>query len=243
MARKRRARSGRRDRLRGAGRGARQARDLDSRRATLIRGARSRDRRATVSPSAVREAARRGDLPYRCGARGAASPEGVKMTRRDEPGLDTRPDYLLPVQEPPETLGVIPPYMLETAPPHPFQRYLADVERMAAQGLELHQIAARLGFSEMVFADAAVRFRDLAAALTGGRARLWDQVSARLFRNAMAGDTSALTFLAKTKAGFAAPTVLQVETKPSEPKPAPITLDHVDGMAARQIELMARRAP
>lgn len=147
------------------------------------------------------------------------------------------------IHHPPETMEVIPPYMLAGDPPHGLSVHLPDIERMSAQGLEVLQIAMRLGLTESVLTDAAMRFRDVALALTGGRARLWDQASAVLYRKAMAGDTQALTFFLKTKGGFNAPVLLQSEPPrdDSGSAPAPITLDHVRGMAARQAALFVER--
>ena len=137
---------------------------------------------------------------------------------------------------------VVPPYLLADSPPHALSWALSDMERMSAQGLDLLQIAARLGISEAVLSDAGMRFRDVALALTGGRARMWDQVSAVILEKALGGDTAAAKFLLETKGGFATPVVLQAEP-PARPadRPAPVTLDHAQGLAAQQAALMARR--
>ena len=58
---------------------------------------------------------------------------------------------------------------------HIFERFLPQIEGLAAQGLKMTEIAARLQIPAAALVDAAARFPDVAAAFTGGRARGADE--------------------------------------------------------------------
>ena len=81
-----------------------------------------------------------------------------------------RAAFLTELDEIPAAYQIVPAKV-----PHVFKRFLPQIDGMAAQGMEMAEIAARLRIAAFVLIDAAARFPDVAAAFTGGRARGADE--------------------------------------------------------------------
>lgn len=107
-----------------------------------------------------------------------------------EPMSDTKTDdrvlpraaFLTELDETPRAYLLVPsPFR------HIFERSLPEIEHMAAQGLKMVEIAARLQIPAAALVDAAARFPDVAAAFTGGRDRGAAEISASLRAAGLAG--------------------------------------------------------
>ena len=121
--------------------------------------------------------------------------------------------------------------------PHVFERFLPQIERMAAQGLEVTQIAARLQLPPQALIDAAVRFSDVAAAFTGGTARGADEMSASVYAAGLAGNVAAASLLLKAKYGYTQ-TVTIADTRDNRTDAAPVSVSRVAEIAALQSDLL-----
>jgi hypothetical protein len=122
---------------------------------------------------------------------------------------------------------------------HPFTDALEHVERMAFQGMNGEQIAARLGVSARVLRDAAQHFPDLMAALTGGRARATDELSAVAMRAAIGkGDIGAVKFMLQTRHGYNPPKDGPSVVVNMGAGATPPALEIADEQAARQQRLL-----
>lgn len=137
--------------------------------------------------------------------------------------------------------GLPAPYTRALAVPrHALTDFLPHLDRMAAQGMELIHIAARLGLSTRVLNDFAERFADVKLALTGGFARGIDEMSGALYRAGVAeGAVGAQTFYLRTKANYRD----QKESGPAVvvnvgTAPAPITIEHAADLSERQRALL-----
>lgn len=116
--------------------------------------------------------------------------------------------------------------MLRT-PRHPLRKHLPHIERMAAQGMEPPQIAARLNVPLAVLEAAALEFEDVRVAFTGGRARGVDTASRAILKASERGDVGAAKFLLQSKGGFA-PTSRQEAPPPlASSGPAPIDMGDI----------------
>lgn len=85
---------------------------------------------------------------------------------------------------------------------HKYKPMLGHIERMAGQGMEPPQIAARLNIPVQDLLNAAELYEDVRVAFTGGRARLIDQMSFSMQQGALKGDLGAAKFLLQTKGDF-----------------------------------------
>jgi hypothetical protein len=133
-----------------------------------------------------------------------------------------------------------PHTLMLNVPTHVFTSRLDHIERMSYQGLNAYQIAARLGVSARVFADAAERFPDVRAALEGGSARAADELSGTAMRNAVAGrDSGMIKFLLQTKHQFVAPRETPSVTVNIGALGQPPTIEHAENLAEEQTRLLA----
>lgn len=76
---------------------------------------------------------------------------------------------------------------------HQFTDLLPAIERLSLQGLKASSIASRLAIPLEALTDAAAKFPDVEAALSGGRARGLEGVTKVLYKNAIEGETSAIS--------------------------------------------------
>jgi hypothetical protein len=88
------------------------------------------------------------------------------------------------------------------ADPQGYWGLLPHVERLAAQGMSLRQIAERLGLSQGALREAWIFLPEVRLALTGGRARGIDDASRTIALNIDKGDTASAVFLLKTKGDY-----------------------------------------
>ena len=128
--------------------------------------------------------------------------------------------------------------MVRGVPAHFLTSALPHIERMAAQGLEPGQIAARLNLSLGVLMDAAKRFEDVRMSLVGGRARGADELSASLYNAGINGNVAAAGMLLKTKHGFVAVQQVEVKTTSQQDLHAPVTIEHAESLRDAQALLI-----
>lgn len=135
------------------------------------------------------------------------------------------------------------PYLMVRVAHHPLQQYLPAIERMAAQGMQGNMIAARLGITVDELGDYAERCADVRLALTGGAARGVDETTAAARRGALIDGNAAMQrFLMESRGGFATPKEPKIAIAVNAPamlEHAPVTIDSVHAMAARQQRLLA----
>jgi hypothetical protein len=95
-----------------------------------------------------------------------------------------------------------PALQVALADPQGYWGLLPHVERLAAQGMSLRQIAERLGLSQGAFREAWIFLPEVRLALTGGRARGIDDASRAIAINIDKGDTASAVFMLKTKGDY-----------------------------------------
>ena len=77
---------------------------------------------------------------------------------------------------------------------------LNEIERMAGQGLTEEQIALNLGVHYTTLLERKKQYSEYGEAIKRGRAKAIDQVTNKLFENAMAGDNTAIIYWTKNMA-------------------------------------------
>ena len=125
-----------------------------------------------------------------------------------------------------------------SVPTHLLRPSLEAIERMSYQGLTIRQIAGRIGITSDELKNYATNYLDVELALTGGRARAADELSAEAMLAALGGDNKMLVTLLERKHGF---------TPPAPPSAPPVQVNiggpavgfaRADELARRQIEII-----
>lgn len=80
------------------------------------------------------------------------------------------------------------------------EKILAKVERLAAQGLTVEQIARVLGISPGTYYEKVKEYPELSETVKAGRAKGVEAISNALFDKAMSGDNTAMIFYLKNRA-------------------------------------------
>lgn len=79
---------------------------------------------------------------------------------------------------------------------------MKQVERLAARGLTLEQIATSLGISRRTLFSKKKQNKEFAEALERGQVQGLEEVANQLFEQAMNGNTTAMIFYLKTRGGW-----------------------------------------
>jgi hypothetical protein len=115
-----------------------------------------------------------------------------------------------------------------------YRHLLPYLERLAANGLSVAQIADVLGMSASLLADAAHYYPEINAAIVGGRARGVNEAATTITTNAKSGDTAAAKFKLQTTGGFTTKAqVIQVQTNIGQAE-APVKSDTLNALKDRQ---------
>jgi len=116
-----------------------------------------------------------------------------------------------------------------------YRHLLPHLEQMAANGLNVDQIARAMGMPESLLTDAMHYYPEIYHAIVGGRARGINEAATTVTKNAKAGETAAAKFKLQTKGEFStgkvAPPSVQVNIGTAE---APIKSAQLDAMRDKQ---------
>ena len=137
----------------------------------------------------------------------------------------------------PKAYQMIPPGVI---PPHDFTLQLSQIERMAYQGMRGDQIAARLGVTPSELMHAAMAYKDVELALSGGAARAADELTAAVMGAGLSGDTASAWKMLGARHGLGAPADSNVTVNVGQVEPPQaVSYDRGAELARRQAEALA----
>ena len=118
-----------------------------------------------------------------------------------------------------------------------------EIERLAGLGMTAAQIADRVGVSRRTLFTRMESDPTLREAMDRGISAAVELNATILREEALKGNLTAVIFYLKTRGGYHVPKEALPEPPPppSGSRPAAITLDHTQGLAAQMATLMARR--
>ena len=116
---------------------------------------------------------------------------------------------------------------------------LQQVEDLAAQGLTLEEISSSLGINPSTLYRKKKQMRELQDALKRGQSKGIAQVANALFSAALDGNTSAMIFYLKTRAGWKEKQTIELEGGDKPIKVQDLTPESAKRLSLEQLQRLA----